>query len=88
MASIKSLKKQINYNLGDIIGECYDIKATNTKGDSSIREAIVDEAITVFDSLIEKVNAKGVESKKAHFKSITAELKSSVDALQKKVQAL
>ena len=84
MASIKSLKKQINYTLGDIIGECIELKAASAKK----TEVIVDEAITVFDSLIEKVNAKGVESKKSHFKSITAELQSSADALKSKIEAL
>jgi len=84
MASIKSLKKQINYTLGDIIGECYEVKSA----DKAKSEAIVDEAITVFDSLIEKVNAKGVESAKAHFKAITTELQSNADALRGKIEAL
>jgi len=87
MASIKNLKKQINYSLGDIIGECYEWKAKNS-GDVAKSEAIVDEAVTVFDSLIEKVNAKGIENKKAHFKSITQELQTNVDALEQKIQAL
>ena len=84
MASVKNLKKQINYTLGDVIGECYQVKAA----DAAKSEAIVDEAITVFDSLIEKVNAKGVESKKAHFKAITSELQSNAEALKSKIQAL
>ena len=88
MASVKNLKKSINHTLGDIIGECYEVKASNAQVDAAKSEAIVDEAITVFDSLIEKVNAKGVESKKSHFKSITSELQNNDEALRSKIQAL
>ena len=46
----------------------------NTDKDTKKSEAIIDEAIATFDALIEKVNAKGVENKKVHFKSIAKEL--------------
>ena len=59
MASIKDFKKQINYTLGDLITECYE----KSNADSGKAEAIVDETISIFDSLIEKVNAKDVENK-------------------------
>lgn len=84
MASIKNLKKDINYVLGDVIDECLS-KLTN---DTKKSEAIVDEAITVFDDLMEKVNAKGVENKKAHFKAIGAELESKATELLDKVNKL
>ena len=45
MASIKNLKKDINYVLGDIIDECI----VSASGDTKKIEAIVDEAIVVFD---------------------------------------
>ena len=59
MASIKNLKKDINYVLGDVIDECL-VSAT---GDIKKIEAIVDEAIVIFDELIAKVNAKNIENK-------------------------
>ena len=70
MASIKNLKKDINYVLGDIIDECI----VSASGDTKKIEAIVDEAIVVFDELIAKVNAKNIENKKTHFKAIENEL--------------
>jgi len=70
MASIKNLKKDINYVLGDIIDECI----VSASGDTKKIEAIVDEAIVVFDELIAKVNAKNIENKKTHFKAIEEEL--------------
>ncbi len=84
MASIKNLKKDINYVLGDIIDECL----TTLTGDTKKVEAIIDEAIVVFDELIAKVNAKDVENKKAHFKAIEAELETRATKLLEKVNKL
>lgn len=84
MASIKNLKKDINYVLGDVIDECLSKLTDDTKAS----EAIVDEAITVFDDLMAKVNAKDVENKKAHFKAIGAELESKAGELLDKINKL
>lgn len=84
MASIKNLKKDINYVLGDVIDECL----TKLTADTKKTEALVDEAITTFDELIAKVNAKGVENKKAHFKAIETELETRAGKLLDKVNKL
>ena len=84
MASIKNLKKDINYTLGDVIEECLFKLA----GDPKKSEAIIDEAIAVFDGLIAKVNAKNVVNKKQHFKSINRELSTKAMGLIEKVDAL
>lgn len=88
MASIKNLKKDINYTLGDIIEECYMYELLNSKEDTAKSEAVIDEAIAVFDGLLEKVNAKNVENKKAHYKAISAELETKATALIGKVNNL
>ena len=74
MPSVKNLKKDINFVLGDIIEAVYIYEMTTTGKPSDKTNAIIDEAITSFDGLIEKVNAKKVENKKAHFKQINADL--------------
>ncbi len=88
MASVKNLKKDINYTLGDIIEECYVWELVNPKEDTKKSEAIIDEAIETFDALIAKVHAKDVENKKAHFKAISAELEEKANALVAKVNKL
>jgi len=88
MASIKNLKKDINYVLGDIIEECYTLELLSPKNDTKGTEAIIDETITAFDGLIDKVNLKGVENKKAHFKNITLELEEIANDLLEKVNKL
>jgi len=88
MASIKNLKKDINYVLGDIIEECYAWELLNPKADAKKTEAIIDEAIIAFDSLIDKIHVKSSEDKKAHFKSIVLELEETANKLLEKVNKL
>ncbi len=86
MASIKNLKKDINYVLGDVIEYALDVTAL--KNEPQKGDAIIDEAIETFDALIEKVNAKNVENKKAHFKAINQELEDKAKALVEKISKL
>lgn len=86
MASIRNLKKDINYVLGDVIDYTISIAAYKNKPKEA--DAIVDEAIETFDSLIAKVNQRKVENKKAHFKNIVAELETKANSLLDKVNDL
>lgn len=88
MSSIKNLKKDINYVLGDIIEVCYAWEVVNPKADKKQIDAVIDEAIGSFDSLIEKVNAKKVENKKAHFKQVHADLEVTAKGLLEKINNL
>ena len=67
----QNLKKDINYVLGDVIEYALDVsilKNSPEKGD-----AIIDEAIEIFDNLVSKINNSKVENKKTHFKAIHQE---------------
>jgi hypothetical protein len=88
MASVKNLKKDINYVLGDIIEAVYlwEMATTGKPTDSS--NALIDEAIAVFDALIGKVNAKSVENKKVHFAKINSELEEAAKQLVVKINNL
>ncbi len=88
MASIKNLKKDINYVLGDIIEECYSWESLNPKSDTKASEAIINEAIEAFDTLIENVNSKDIENKKEHYKAVNLELKKTANKLIKKINKL
>lgn len=88
MANVRDLKKDINYVLGDIIEAVYIWELTNTDKDDKKAEAIIDEAIEIFDELIVKVNDKKVENKKQHFKVINTELETKGRMLIDKINAL
>lgn len=86
MASIKNLKKDINYTLGDIIG--YVSEKVDPRGDNKEVEAIIDETINTFDALIAKVNEKGVENKKAHYNAVSEDLEAKATELVAKINKL
>ena len=88
MANKRDLKKDINYVLGDIIEAVYVWEYTNSAKDTAKSEAIIDEAIVTFDELIERVNDKKVEDKKAHFKAINTDLEVKGTALIEKINSL
>ncbi|MFD2727113.1 hypothetical protein [Hyunsoonleella rubra] len=88
MASVRDLKKDINFVLGDIIEAVYVWEYQNTDKDTKKSEAIIDEAIEVFDELIAKVNDRKIEDKGAHFKAINKELEEKGKALIDKVNKL
>jgi len=88
MAAIKNLKKDIHNTLGDLIEACY-VWEYNTEGaDLTKTEPIIEEAMSTFDTLMDQIYAKGIEDKKAHFKSIRAELETSASSIAAKINAL
>lgn len=88
MASIKNLKKDINFVLADIIEEIYVKELENPEIDLAKSEALIDESIATFDALIAKIHQKDISNKKKHFKSISAELEEKGTALIDKLNAL
>ncbi|WP_369047539.1 hypothetical protein [Tenacibaculum sp. UWU-22] len=88
MASIKNLKKDINYTLGDLIQECYMWELSNPTESTEKSEAIIDEAIETFDGLIERLHQKNIENKKAHFKAISNDLQAEAVKLADKINNL
>jgi hypothetical protein len=87
MASVKNLKKDINFVLGDIIEAVYIYEMTTSGKPTEQTNSLIDEAIATFDNLIVKVNAKKVENKKAHFKQINVELEQAANQLVDKINA-
>jgi len=88
MASVKNLKKDLNYVLGDIIEAVYLWEMASTGKPTTESDALIDEAIASFDALIKKVNQKDVENRKEHFKQINKELEETATQLVAKVNAL
>ncbi|WP_224483717.1 hypothetical protein [Robertkochia aurantiaca] len=88
MASIRDLKKDINFVLGDIIEAVYLWEVNNDKKNSEKGDQIIDETIETFDELIAKVNKKDVENRKQHLREVSQELETRAVALVEKVNAL
>jgi len=88
MASVRNLKKDINFVLGDIIEAVYIHEMTTSGKPTPETNALIDEAIAAFDKLIAQVNQKGVENKKAHFKQVNDSLEQTAIQLVEKINAL
>lgn len=88
MATIRDLKKDINHVLGEIIEMTLDWEKANPKADRKDSAAIVDEAISAYESFSTKIYQKEVENKKAHFRAIQDELTEKGNALIEKLNAL
>ena len=87
MATIRDLKKRINYDLSGVIEDCYVWQLSNAdKTDKA--EKIIDAAIKSFDELIVKVNQKDIEDNKSHFQSVIKDLNKSTTSLMKKLVKL
>ena len=83
MASIRNLKKDINYVLGDIIDAVYFTGKMQTEEG----KALVTEILNDFDTLIDKVADKTVEDS-AHLKQVRRDFEQKAGALIEKLNAL
>lgn len=81
MASVRNLKKDINFVLGDIIEAVYIVEVANNKQDSKEGAKIIDSAIETFDDLIAKVNQRNVENRKQHLNKVREELETKATGL-------
>ena len=88
MASIRDLKKDINFVLGDIIEAVYIVEAANNKEDSKEGAKIIDSAIETFDDLIAKVNDKKVDNRSAHLQKVRQELEKKATSLVEQLNKL
>ncbi|WP_318309950.1 hypothetical protein [Flagellimonas crocea] len=88
MPSIRDLKKDINYVLGDIIEAVYIWEAGSGNKESEEGTVIIDEAIEVYDNLMDKINKKPVGDTKAHFKSVRNELEEKATKLVEQLNSL
>lgn len=88
MASVKNLKKDIHYVLGDLIQAIYIHEMATVGAPTAQTNDLIEETLQKFDVLIAKVNAKNVENKKSHFKQIYVELEESAAQLVEKINAL
>ena len=84
MGSIRNLKKDINYVLGDIIDAVYFTGKMHTEEG----KALVTEILNDFDTLIDKVADKTVENRGAHLKQVRRDFEQKAGALIEKLNAL
>ncbi|WP_435625052.1 hypothetical protein [Flagellimonas sp.] len=88
MASIRDLKKDVNFVLGDIIEAVYIWEAGSDNTNSDEGSVIIDKAIMAFDELMSKIHQKEVDDKKIHFKDIRSQLEVKATELVEELNKL
>ena len=88
MPSIRDLKKDINFVLGDIIEEIYVWEAATGNHGSEEGTVLIDKTIAVFDSLMNQIHQKEVENQKTHFAGIRKELSEQAEKLTEEINQL
>lgn len=88
MPSIRDLKKDVNFVLGDIIEAVYIWEAGSGNKESEEGTVIIDKAIAVFDELMDKIHQKDVKDSKAHFKEIRVQLEEKATELVEELNNL
>ena len=88
MASRKQLKKEINDTLGSLIEEVYVKELSAPELDTKKSDKIIDEAILLFDELIQRMHQVPEGKSKQHFSGIRSSLQESAAALSSKIEKL
>lgn len=88
MASVRELKKDINFVIGDFIEAIYQWENETQKNESDEGNVLIDKAIGVFDDLMQKVHLKDVDNTKAHFQSIRQDLEENATKLAEELTKL
>ena len=78
MSSIRSLKKEINNSIGEIIEDVYAWELSNPSADLKKSDLILDKAISLFDDLILKIHKNRKMGNKDGFKIIKEELNAAI----------
>lgn len=88
MASIKALKKDINYVLGELIEAVYEWESKTKNLNSETGNQIIDNCIEVYDELIDLVNDKSDPIKKDHFKKVKEYLEKKANEIAEQINCL
>lgn len=81
MASVKNLKKDINFVLGDFLEAVYQWELETGNQNSKQSNKLIDKALAAFDELMQKVHKKEVENPNKHYKAIRNDLEKKATEL-------
>lgn len=88
MASIKHLKKDINYVLGDIIDAVlmWELSTGNQKSEQGT--ALIQEIIAKYDDFMSKISDRNAENRGVYLKSVRKDFEVEAGKLVEKLNGL
>ncbi|MDD2583676.1 MAG: hypothetical protein WCR61_03635 [Bacteroidales bacterium] len=88
MASLRVIKKDIDYLVSEVISDCWTFLYINQENKAEDAVAIINDAVEFRDELFSRVNKPDKENVKAHYKAINRDLLTGVDAFFKRISDL
>jgi hypothetical protein len=92
MASIRELKKDIDYLVFEVISDCFVYSGVHPENKSEELSAIIDDAVNFRNDLISRVNNPDGKDNpkilKAYYKSVEKDLLTGVDKLFDRLSSL
>lgn len=88
MASLRVIKKDIDYLISEVISDCWTFLYTNPGKSSQEAVAIMNDAVTLRNDLYNRVNKPDKEKMKAHYNAINKDLLTGVDSLFQRISEM
>jgi hypothetical protein len=92
MASIRELKKDIDYLIFEVISDCFVFSGVHPENQSDELSAIISDAVNLRNDLIARVNNPDGKDNpkivKAYYKSVGKDLMTGVDELFDRLSSL
>ena len=85
--NLRDIKKDIEYVLSAFVEDCSIVAAVNPKASEDKLAGLMEEAISLYNELRDKVNAKVEGSKAAYYTALRKEILTRTDALYEKLSA-
>lgn len=84
--NLRDIKKDIEYVLGAFLEDCSVVATSNSKVSEGAVSELMEEAVSLYNELRDKVNAK-TDNKKAYYAGLRKEIVTRTDALYEKLSA-
>ena len=88
MASLRTIKKDIDFLVSEVISDCWVFMYINPEEKTDEAVSIINDAVVLRNELFERVNSKEIECPKKHYKAISQDLLKGVDALFIRISGL
>ncbi len=83
--NLRDIKKDIEYVLGAFIDDCSVFATINPNASDAELDSLLDEAVSVYNEMKDKANAKVEGSKKVYFAALRNEILEKTDGLYEKL---
>ena len=86
--NLRDIKKDIKYVIGAFVDDCSLFRVVNRAADDEALADLLQEAVDLYNDLLDKANSKVEGAKSVYFNSIRKELLEKTNALYEKLSEM